>query len=489
MKALVSLTLCALAAGCAAARPPAPAPGDRPAWAGPTWTPHDPPPPLDYERAPLPRVHRAQLSSGVVALIVPLRTPGVVQLRVVFERGAANEARDQAGATNLAMHLLADAKERRMGDGTRQNPWELSARHDFHMIGAALDTEASYDASWLEVSGFAKDLPKYAELIADLLRNPRTGEDSFYARREGIRAALEDRSPSDLIAFLERVSQVAYGPEHPYGRRVYGTRSSLDEMGIETVRQIQLQLVRATAPTLIIAGDVTVDQAMLTAERLFPYGPPNKRALAPGPPVSARYRDAVTIFPRPGAVTSIVCVTRAVPKQVATPGELALAAQIASRRLSQRLRNDLGIAYSPEGFATAGRLGSALTLCARPVADGTATALTEFLRVLSSTERVTEDELVRARTALIAEDDASLGNLTAVVERLTSAAARGEAGDFAAFRAQLEAVTTERLGKLWPTIFTQERFQFVLSGDPVVTTSAVATAKLGRVTLVGNTAD
>ena len=161
---------------------------------------------------------------------------------------------------------------------------------------------------------------------------------------------VED-TPDDLV--FELHNELLWG-EHPYGYSILGTRESVATLGIGELRALHSRGYQPQHMVVAAAGNVEHDRLLdalrLTGWEDVPRGD-EALAVAPIPPVTPRSLQHVE---RDGAQTQIVFGTPTLaygdPRRYAVTLASALLGGGMSSRLFQRVREEMGLAYSVSSF-------------------------------------------------------------------------------------------------------------------------------------------
>jgi zinc protease len=239
------------------------------------------------------------------------------------------------------------------------------------------------------------------------------------------------------------------------------------------VAAFHAQRYRPSGSTLVVAGDISVDEAQGLAERWFGDwdGEPE-----PVPPADVRPRlDRTTIIlvDRPGAVQSEIRVghvgiERAAPDYFAVTVMNAILGGTFSSRLNLNLRERLGYTYGASSSFASRRARGFFDMSTAVQTEVTAHSVSEMLREMRDMRDVpaTDQELEDARNFLAGVFPLSLQTTDGVAGKLTTIATYGLSDDYyETYRERLLAVTRDDVRdaaerRLWP-----DRAAVVVIGD------------------------
>ena len=247
------------------------------------------------------------LPNGLETVVIEdHRAPVVVQM-VWYRIGAADEVPGKSGIAHYLEHLMFKGTD-------KLAPGELSKTVTRN--GGMDNAFTSYDYTGYFQRIASDRLPLVMEMEADRMQNLKIGEDDWQAERQVVleeRAQRVDSEPRALFA-EERDAVQFYN--HPYGRPVIGWRAEMESLTREDAVAWYDAHYAPDRAILIIAGDVTADQARKLAEEH--YGPipakgdvkPRKRPQEPQQRAPRRIEMTDARVPQPMMVRSFIATER-----------------------------------------------------------------------------------------------------------------------------------------------------------------------------------
>ena len=180
-----------------------------------------PPDPAPLRPFQLPTLHRRRLSNGVPLLVAPVRDLPVATFGILLEAGGITEPEGQRGVATLTASLLDTGAAGKSG--------EEIASH-FEDLGLEVDATASWDATYLSLTGLAPQVNSGTEWLADLLRRPEFPLREFERLRAQRLAEIDQRrsEPGSLAA--ELAAHFIYSRESPYSLPLGGTSRSVSSL-------------------------------------------------------------------------------------------------------------------------------------------------------------------------------------------------------------------------------------------------------------------
>lgn len=214
------------------------------------------------------------LANGLeVVVIEDTRAPVVVQM-LWYRAGAADEPPGHSGIAHFLEHLMFKGTE-------RVGPNAFSALVEAQGGDDNAFTSWDYTAYFQRIA--ADRLEMVMELEADRMRNLRLLPEDVQTERQVILEERAQRTDADPGALLSEQMRAAQFLNHPYGIPILGWRHEMEALSREDALEFYQRFYAPNNATLVIAGDVTVDQVRTLAEKH--YGP-----LAPSDDLPPRVR-------------------------------------------------------------------------------------------------------------------------------------------------------------------------------------------------------
>ncbi len=222
--------------------------------------PYDTPPPIGEPRAPVIAAPVVRLLDNGLRVVVA-RRPGLplVTVELVVRSGAEADPVPLAGLADLTGTLLTK------GTATRTAPQIAQAAE---ALGGQLESGAGWDRSYVSMTVTRPQLPAALALVADVAIRPRFAPAELErARRialDGLNVALS--RPGTLASLA--ASRVAFGAG-TYGHSAAGTPASIARIKRADVAALHAARYRPDNASLVLAGDIAVDDALALAQAAF----------------------------------------------------------------------------------------------------------------------------------------------------------------------------------------------------------------------------
>lgn len=345
----------------------------------------------------LPAVQEARLSNGLRIQLVEMHALPIVQATLSIEGGARLD-RDRPGLATFTAGMLTE------GAGGR-DAFELSAEADY--LGASLSASASWDATHVTLGSPKRTFAQALDLMADVVLRPSFNSEDI-ARQRDLRIAglLQQRDQPAAVASLV-FSRVVYPAGHPYHNPIGGDSSSIAAFDSALVRDYWNRTADPRRATLIVTGDITLEEARSLAEEKFGAWRAPERPLIDELPAAPKVEPArgtrVVLVDKPGAAQSMIIiggpgVERTSPDYPAITLMNSILGGSFSSRLNDILREQKGYTYGAGSWFTWRPVPGPFAATSAVRTDVTDSSLAIFFREFETirTTDVTRDELERA---------------------------------------------------------------------------------------------
>ena len=371
---------------------------------------------MTHSPVPESGVQRTVLPNGLTVLSEFY--PGVrsVALGAWVRAASVHEPPDVMGVSHLLEHLVFKGTERR-------NAHELAL--SLESLGGSLDAYTSREHTSFQARVLDEHLPQAADVMFDLMFRPLLRAEDLRLERKVVleEISMVEDTPDDLV--FEMHNEALWGT-HPMGYTILGTRDTVANMKLDDLRALHARAYHPPHVVVSAAGNVTHDHLLAVLAEAgwadLPRGddtPMVEVAALPLAP-SVRHVD------RDGAQCHVVLGSATVPHRDERRYALMLVDTLLgggmSSRLFQRVREELGLAYSVYTFQSfhslAGAHGVYVGTAPETRADALAAVQEELRRV--SDAGISEQELAQGRQQLKGQITLGLESPSARMYRLAS---------------------------------------------------------------------
>lgn len=345
-----------------------------------------------------PDVQRARLNNGIEVLLAERHAVPVVQIATVFDAGYAADAGGTLGLSNFTLAMMDEGTEQFSGQ-------ELAARAE--SLGAQIGTASSLDTSTARLSALKVNLDDSLALYADIIRNPAFRPADLERERGILLARIQQEKVQPVSIALRLLPPLIYGADHAYGIPFTGSgaEKAVQAIQSEDMAGFHRRWIRPDNATILVAGDITMDEILPLLNRHLGNWPSTRMALPRKEirPVGRPDKAILYVVDKPGSPQSMI-VAGHVVASTGDKDHLLLEATneifggAFTARLNMNLREDKSWAYGAYTF-TMDAKGQRPWLVYAPVqTDRTADSIREILRELAefqSDRPATDDELTK----------------------------------------------------------------------------------------------
>jgi zinc protease len=302
----------------------------------------------------VPAHARVELDNGAVLILLPRRDVPLVACQVFLRGGACGDPPALPGVASLVAALLEK------GAGPRD---AYAFAEAVEGAGGSFTAAAGPEAIAVRSQFMARDQGLMLELLGDALRAPRLASEEFMSLRDRqieFIKAVKDSEPAELLDAYGRALLFA---EHPYGRAVHGSESSLAAITPAHVRAYYRAHFGADRLLLVLAGDIDVDRAEAAVRAAFSAWPRAPAPLVPPAPLGTRPATRRTLLiDAPGATQSHFWIgAPGVPKNYPQRAALDLVNTLFGGRFTSLLNAELriksGLSYGARSGFVRGSAG------------------------------------------------------------------------------------------------------------------------------------
>lgn len=289
-------------------------------------------------------VQRTVLGNGLT--VVSEFMPGVrsVSIGAWVRIASVHEPRPLMGVSHLLEHMVFKGTRRRSAKDIAMS---------LENLGGSLDAYTSREHTAYQARVLDEHLLQAADVIGDLIFAPTLREADLQLERKVVleEIAMVDDTPDDLV--FELHNELLWG-DHPYGYSILGTRETVSSLGVAELRALHARGYQPRHIVVAAAGNVEhgrlLEALRDTGWEDVPHGD-DEPAVQP-PPHAAP--PGVRHVERESAQTQIVLGIPTVRYGDSRRYAVSLASTLLgggmSSRLFQRVREEMGLAYSVSSF-------------------------------------------------------------------------------------------------------------------------------------------
>lgn len=407
-------------------------------------------------------VQRTVLGNGLT--VVSEFMPGVrsVSIGAWVRIASVHEPRALMGVSHLLEHMVFKGTRRRSAKDIAMS---------LENLGGSLDAYTSREHTAFQARVLDAHLTQAADVLGDLIFAPVLRDSDLQLERRVVleEIAMVDDTPDDLV--FELHNELLWG-DHPYGYSILGTRESVSAIGVDDLRSLHARGYQPQQIVVAAAGNVAHDELLEVLVRTGWDAVPRGSETLSSPPAPAASPPGIRHVEREAAQTQIVFGAPTIPYGDARRYAVSLASALLgggmSSRLFQRVREEMGLAYSVSSFHSyhtdSGTHGVYLATSPENAALATE-AVREEMRA-AAVSGFTADELAAGKGQLKGQITLSLESSSSRMYRAASTELYGEPyRPIDDVLSQIDAIRDEEVAAIAAAFFAPD-VQTVLSLGP-----------------------
>jgi len=427
-----------------------------------------------------PQFTDEKLASGIRLVTAPVEKLPVVTVLVVVDAGSANDPPGKEGVAALTAATLLEGTSRLSGS-------ELA--ETFERLGTSVDSGADWDSAFAKITMLSERLDDAVSLLGQVLSEPSFPErevERLKAERlaEILQLETEPRGLAD-----EKFSEFLYAAESRYSKPDEGSAESVSALSRADVEQFYRARYRTESTTVIIAGDVSLENVRALVEKAF-SGWVSGATLDQQLTATARTSlKSVHIIDKQNAPQSELRVghvglPRKNPDFFPTLVMNAVLGGLFGSRINLNLREARGYTYGASSYYDWRRGPGPFVVSTAVQSEVTAPALREIFLELERMRRdlISEDELSLARDYLDGVFPIRYETTAAIASALASLVIYGLPADYYdTYRNRVRSVSVEDVLQAARAHLHPSELQTVVVGDAKVIRDSLAKLQIGDV--------
>lgn len=397
------------------------------------------------------------LKNGMTVLVVEDHKLPRISVGLSLDPGQIFEG-DKAGVARLTGDLLSE--------GTKLRD-KATLDQDVDYIGARLGT----GPTGVNTSGLSKYADQLFDIAAEVAMEPAFPSSSFDKLKNQFATSLKNErdNPGTIRSNVSRA--LLYGVDHPSGELVNET--TVNAVSLKDCETFYKTYWKPNIATLVIVGDIQVDQARNLAEAYFGgwKGKFKKPVTFDAP--AKQNNTRIALVNRDASVQSSIIVTNTLYLPVGHPDAEAMSVmnQIlgagSAGRLFQNLREDKAYTYGAYSNYGSSQYVSSFDASAEVRNAVTDSAVAEFLYEINriQTETVSAEDLRAAKNNLSGSFGRSLESPRTVARFASNILEYGLPSDYYnTYLKRLEAVSVEDVQRVANTYIEEGHFLILIVG-------------------------
>ncbi len=308
--------------------------------------------------AQAPTLHRTDLPNGLTVLSESVPGARSVAFGAWIRAATLHERPGQMGVSHLLEHMVFK--------GTRTRTAQQIALA-LETLGGSLDAYTEREHTSYQARVLDEHLPEAASVIGELIFEPLLRQADLTLERKVIleEISMVDDTPDDIIFDVH--NRAVWG-DHPHGYAILGTRDTVKQLSVTQLRALHERAYHPGRLVVAASGRVDHDQLLDILEKTG-WTARERGDMTPFAvdPVEAAGAHAEHVLRADIAQTHLVLGGQSIaygdPRRYAFALLDMLLGGGMSSRLFQRVREELGLAYTVQTFSSS----YADTACTSPV--------------------------------------------------------------------------------------------------------------------------
>jgi zinc protease len=337
-----------------------------------------------------------RFDNGFTVIVREQPLAPVVALSLFTRVGTRWEQPANAGISNFLHAVMVKGTTKRSGSQLAE---EIAA------MGGKISASGDIDYSEIKCSALARFWRPLLGLTAELALQPQLSADEVAGERDWLLSRVQRRRDNASARAFDELYVALYGP-HPYAIPGLGTPASLPRIDHAALVAHYRTYYQPARMVLTVSGQVSADEVVAEARRLFGGMPAGGAAADPTLPAPAPAGRRIVIE-QAAQQTQIVVGVLAPSLDHADHAAVKVLSTVLgggmAGRLFAELRDRQGLAYTATSFYEPVRDPGALILYLGTSPDNAAKAEDALRQEIARIrrERVTDEELRRAKNYLL----------------------------------------------------------------------------------------
>ena len=335
-------------------------------------------------------MEKVTLSNGLRIMLEPDESVRTACFGVWVAAGSCYETEAESGISHFIEHILFKGTAKRSAKDIAE---------EMDMLGGQIYAYTAKECTSYYVRTLGEHVEQGFEILCDMLTAPRMKKEDMDIERGVIleEISMSEDEPEDLV------TEQMYGAcwkKCVYGKEILGTRETVGAHTSEALRAFMEKTYTPSRMVVSVGGRFDRDGFLALCEKYFGSMPSDKPFSSDG--LQMEYTPARVLTPRTLEQTHVcLCVpglSGADPDRYALGMLNAILGGATSSRLFQRIREELGLAYSVYSDAVFYTGGGVVGMYLAVAPDAAQRALEESLAVFRSLEQgVTRKEFDRTK--------------------------------------------------------------------------------------------
>src|ERR1700738_306485 len=203
------------------------------------------------------RPQRQALDNGLVLLQNRAAANRSVRVRALLRAGSSRETPGEHGIAGLTGRMLRQGTE---------NIAKGALAEELDGMGAGLSVDVGYALVAVSIKCLSGDFRRAMEILGELLRRPTFPTDELDRLKGQVLTDLKEMEDNTRVVSERTWRELAYPATHPYHRLTVGNAASVQAAARDDLSAFHSAWYGANQTTLMVVGDVALDEATAAAE-------------------------------------------------------------------------------------------------------------------------------------------------------------------------------------------------------------------------------
>lgn len=411
----------------------------------------------------LPEYEKFTLRNGLTIYLMEQREVPLISVSAMVPAGAIRDTDDKAGLSSITADALMF--------GTR-NYTKSQLEETLDYMGASINTYGGKEAASLSATFAAKDSDKVLELIKEVLVHPEFPAEEWEKAQARLLVQLDQQKESPRAVINDYYNSFVFA-EHVYGNTSSGTKSSVQNISVEDIRNFYEQNYHPGASSIAVVGDFNRSQMKKKLQNLFRdwKGNGQPQSVAVGS-VPEQLKARILLVNKPDArETTFLIGGPGVPRNHPDFVPIQVVNTILGGRftswLNDELRVNSGLTYGARSAFDSYREGGSFVISTFTKTESTEEAIDLALKVNNRLHEqgVDAETLESAKNYVKGQYPPKYETARSLASLLTSMNFYGFDEEFInTFQQKVESLDVARANEVVKKHFPADRLQFVLIG-------------------------
>jgi zinc protease len=429
-----------------------------------------------------PRFTRQVLANGITVIVATVTKLPLISVATVIDATALSDAVGKEGVAELTAQALREGTADRNG---------VQLALELEKLGTSMETGADWDSTVASMTVLKPNLKNAFSVFAGALTSPAFREEDIErlkAERLAERMQILDE-PRGLAD--ESFSRFLYAPGARYAAPMSGDSKSVSAITRDDVESFYRESYSPDAMTIILAGDVTVDEGVNMVEATLDSWSGKRSSVQKKADGTARTTRAAELVAKPDAAQSELRighlgVARTHSDYFNIVVMNAVLGGLFSSRINLNLREAHGYTYGASSYFDWRRQSGPFVISTAVQSETTAAAITETLKEIDGMreKEISEDELTLATSYLEGVFPIRYETTSAIAGALANMVTFGLPEDYYdTYRQKIAAVTTRDVLEAARRHVRPDELQVVVVGNPDLIREGLESLPVGPVSI------